>query len=476
MMKNKQTEKSGNNRGAALMIALLASVVVMLAATLLISLTSKMVDAHVSRLNNAQISLSESSAADGLASLLVKSGNIVTGEPLVFQLGGVSTEFTLIETGTAGIRTGFYSIDNPGETVIIPAGNRLVSARRFNDSSVLITFYSGESFQPTADFILETDLLPMAGTPFTYRGEPASVIVLQGNSKSLLCVVTSEGVQNQVIIDSTVLTEHSVLSAGESSTGTPLLIVTGGANQGALYNCETGEAERIWSPPGTCPAFLPDGGVFGSFTGEMSSFSMAFIRDVLGGDFNNDGISDLAFATSFSLSVYSGATGDIFTSGPGGSLITWGSVEGRTGICGMWAMPGGDEKWFRLGYDGFTEFTPEATFRMGWQGRFNGSGNTIVGFIDGSAVVASSSGYMLELLTGNVFTGDADGGETDFFRTADGGIDACFNPVSGDGQRLVFSSVNTYRGKNYPGQTHIFQLYESGGARRVFHNLEGLGS
>ncbi len=473
MMKNTKTER--NRRGAAIMIALLAAVVVMLAATLLIGLTRRMVNAHTGRLDAAQVTLSESSAADGLAFLFSQQGPGVASEPLQFDLAGVSTKFTLLETGTAGIRSGFYPIENALRAVIIPAGNRLISARKIDEFTVLVTFFSGETFHPTSEFVFETDLDPVAGTPFLYQGEEGAVIVFQGGGSALLCVVTSAGVQVQTTVNSAVLYSGFRLSAGESSDGTPLLIVTRGANLGMLYDCESGEPQHIGSPVGTCPVFLADGSIFGSVTRSHSSFGIGHIVDVFNGDFNNDGSEDMAFATRFSLSVFSGATGDIFRTSPGGSLTSWGSVGGRTGLCGMWMMPGGHEKWFRLGYDGFSEFIPEMNYRLGWQGRFYGSGNTLAGFIDGSAVIASSSGYILELLSGEVFTGDADGGETDFFRTAANGVDACFNPVNGDGIRLAFSTVNLYRGSETQGETHIFSIYESDGERRVFHSLEGLG-
>jgi len=341
------------------MIALLAAVVVMLAATLLIGLTRRMVNAHVNRLNAAQVNLSESSAADGLAFLLSQQGPCAAHEHLQFDLAGVSTEFTLLEAGTAGIRTGFYAVENALRAVIIPAGNRLVSVHRIDESTVLITFFSGDTFRPTSEYTFETDLDPVAGTPFLYRGEEGAVIVFQGGGEALICVVTSQGIQVQTSVSSTVISSGSLLSAGESRDGTPLLIVTRGANLGTLYNCESGEPQHIGSPAGTCPVFLADGSVFGSVTRGYSSFGIAHGVDVFNGDFNNDGREDMAFATRFSLSVYSGATGDILYTSPGGSLISWGSVERRTGLCGMWMMPGGTEKWFRLGFEGFTELIPE---------------------------------------------------------------------------------------------------------------------
>ncbi len=472
MMKNTKTKQK--KRGAALLIALLAAVIVMMAATLLISLTRRLVNAHMNRLNAAQVNLSESSAADGLALLLSRRGPGVANEPLQFDLAGVSTEFTLLETGTAGIRTGFYSVENALRAVIIPIGDRLVSVREIDESTVLITFFSGDTFNPTSEFAFETDLKPVAGTPFTYQGEEGVVIVFEGDGKALLCVVTSEGVQVQTLISSTVLSSRSWLSAGESSDGIPMLIITGGANIGILYDCESGEPKHIGSPTGTCPVFLSDGSMFGSVFQGYSSFGIAHIVDVFSGDFNNDGMEDVAFATRFSLSVYSGSTEEIIRTSPGGSLTCWGSVGGRTGLCGMWKMPVGGDRWFRLGYDGFTEFTPEMNYRLGWQGRFYGSGNTLTGIIDGSAVIASSSGFILELLSGEIFAGDADGGETDFFRTTENGVDACFNPVNGDGIKMSFSTLNQYRGERTAGETYIFSIYESNGGRRVFHTLEGL--
>lgn len=456
------------------MIALLTAIVVMLAATLLISLTRKLVDAHMSRLINAQISLSESSAADGLAFLLADQGLGAASEPINFELAGVRTDFTLLESGNASIRTGFYSIEHPDEAVVIPIGNRLVSAENIGRSTVLVTFYSGDTFNSTAEFVIETDLLPAAGTPITFEGEDGAIIIFEDGGKSLICVVTVSGVQFSTAVDSRILSAQSMLSSAESPDGLPLLIVTSGTNRGTMYNCSSGQTQDLGSPSGTCPVFLSDGSIFGSFSESSSNFGIATIQDVFGGDFNNDGREDIAFATRFSLAVYSGATGDIFRIGPGGTLVCWGSVESRTGLSGMWRMPNGEEKWFRLGYEGFTEFTPELSYKLGWQERFQGRGNTLTGIIDGIAVVASSSGYVLELLSGDIFTGDADGGETDFFSTTGNGVEACFNPVYGDGVELVFSTVNHYRGDPYTGETYKFSIYESGSSARVFHSIEGL--
>ncbi|MCK5786591.1 MAG: hypothetical protein KAH54_08555 [Candidatus Sabulitectum sp.] len=471
--KDNTDTRRGRSRGAALMIALLAAVVVMLAATLLIGLTRKMVNSHIARLETAQITLSENSATDGLAFLLAEQGPGVAAEQLQFDLAGVSTEFSHLGTATAGIRTGFYSIENAVRAVLIPAGDRLIAAQRLDGSTVLITFFSGESFKATSEFVFETDLQPVTGTPILYNGEQGAVIVFEGNDSALICVVTSQGVQTQVFLDSPVISSTSMLSAGESTDGTPLVIITRGANLGTLYNCESGVPHHISSPAGTCPVFLADGSIFGSFSSGTSSMGIAHVVDVFDGDFNNDGRDDMAFATRYSLSVFSGATSGILSSSPGGSLTCWGSVGGRTGLCGMWRMPNGQEKWFRLGYDGFTEFIPEMNYMLGWQGRFYGNGSTLTGFIDGRAVIVSSSGYILELLSGEMFTGNADGGDTDFFSLSEDGVDACFNPVNGDGLRLSFSAANRYRGSESSGETHLFSIYESQGERRVFHTLEG---
>jgi hypothetical protein len=142
----------------------------------------------------------------------------------------------------------------------------------------------------------------------------------------------------------------------------------------------------------------------------------------------------------------------------------------------MWLMPGGGEKWFRLGFLGFTEFNPENIYRMGWEGRFEGSGSILAGFVDGMAVVASSPGGTQQLFSGDAFTGDADGGELDFFQIHNDGVEAYFNPVSGDGLQMVFKATNTFMGEETQGNTHVFSIYEIDGVRRVFHSLEGLDS
>lgn len=128
----------------------------------------------------------------------------------------------------------------------------------------------------------------------------------------------------------------------------------------------------------------------------------------------------------------------------------------------------------RLGYDGFTDFTPPMTYELGWQSRFQGLGNTLTGFIDNIAVVAYSSESVVELLAGEIFIGDADGGETDYFQVTNNGVEACFNPVNGHGVQLSFTASNRFRGKTTQGETYIFSVYESDERIRVFHTIEGL--
>ncbi len=471
MMKNKIDGSVCNERGAALMIALITALVVMLAATLLLTLTERMVSSHSERLIQAQVSLSEASAADGLAQLIRTAGTgaIAGGES--FQLAGVDTDFTLLETGTAGIRTGFYQLSDPRGTVIIPTGSRLATVST-NGETVTVSFWGENTVNTMVEFTISTDMRPVAGTGITIDGENGAVVVLQGGGETMFLVVTPGGIASSSAAGAIAVSGGDILSAGTSASGNPLLAVTSGGSSGNLVDLETGNTTQLSSPPGTCPFVMDDGTVFGS-TASGSVFSIARVRDAFQGDFNNDGIQDIAFATSYSLMVYSGASGEIHRAMPGGSLVCWGDVPGRNGISGMWSTPGGEELWLRLGYDGFAEFLPDMIYTKGWEGRFTGLGNTFAGFIDGAAVVASTSGYLQQLLEGNVFTGNADGGSIDFFRLTEDGLEAVFNPVNGDGIQLVFQARNAYRGEEHPGNTHVFSVFETQSGRRVFHTLEG---
>ncbi len=455
------------------MIALITAVVVMLAATLLIGLTQRMVSSHSRRLVQAQVALSEASAADGLARLIQLHGAGGLPGEISFHLAGVETAFSLIEQGTAGIRTGFYPIENPGGAVVIPAGSSLVTASVTGPGVVSLVVYSDRTFQPVAEYTIETGMTPVAGAGLPGGSGTGAVVLLQDGGGMAVCAVTAEGAAVTPISGGIPLMGNSHLSAGYSQSDQPLLIVTNGFNQGVFINAATGETEHIVSPPGTSPVFMPGGSVFGTVAGAGSSIGASRIRDVFSGDFNNDGIPDMAFVSPFSLTVLSGATGELYTAVPGGSLICWGDVQGRNGLAAMWSQPGGGENWLRLGYQGFSGFVPEPMYRMGWQGRFTGSGNTFAGFIGDAAVVASSSGYIQELLSGAVFTGNADGGQLDFFLMGPDGLEVFFNPVNGDGSRLAFQSENTYRGETGRGSVHLFSIYGSGSERRVFHSLEG---
>ncbi len=453
------------------MIALVTAIVVMLAATLLITLTERMVSSHSERLLQAQVSLSEASAADGLAQMIAISGTGSAAGGASFQLAGVETELTLLETGTAGIRTGFYQLADPRGAVIIPTGSRLATVSTSGET-VTVSFWGENTVNTMVEYTISTDMRPVAGTGITVDGENGAVVVLQGGGETMFLLVTPGGIAASAVTGTIPVSGGDILSAGASSSGNPLLAVTSGGSSGTLVNLETGITTQLSSPPGTCPFVMDDGTVFGS-TSVGSAFSIARVRDAFQGDFNNDGIQDIAFATSYSLMVYSGAGGEIHRAMPGGALVCWGDVPGRNGISGMWSTPGGEELWLRLGYDGFTEFLPDMIYTKGWEGRFTGLGNTFTGFIHGAAVVASTSGYLQQLLEGSVFTGNADGGSMDFFRLTEDGLEAVFNPVNGDGIQLVFQARNTYHGEEHPGNTHVFSIFETQGGRRVFHTLEG---
>ncbi len=457
------------NRGAALLIALLTAVIVMLAATLLIGLTRRMVTSHQNRIDVAQISLSEASAADGLANLIQEQGLSAVPQNLNFDLVNVATEFSLLETSSTGIRQGFFSHEGADNSIVIPAGNRLVIAESIDATTALISFYSGESFQSTAEFEITTDLAPVAGTPFSFEGKNGVIVLFEGSEKSMLCAVTSEGVQPTMVVEGRIYTQGSHLSGNISSNSNPLLIISSGSGNGTLYDLATGQTQNLSSPGGTSPTFFSDGTVFGSPAGSSINFGGSAVKDIFNGDFNNDGREDIAFASN-----YSGANGQLFRNAPGGSLVSWGSIDGRMGLCGKWRLYDGTEQWFRLGYDGFTEFSPELAYDAGWSGRFYGSGNTLQGFIEGVASVASSSGYILELFSDGAFTGDVDGADIDFFHSSENGVEAFFNPANGDGVQLTFTANNTYRSRTTLGQTRIFTIYESNGGRRVFYNLEGV--
>ena len=463
-----------NNRGAALMIALLAAIIVMLAATLLISITRKMVRSHQNRIDVAQISLSEASAADGLANLIQEQGLSAVTPNTCFDLVNVVTEFSLLETSSTGIRQGFFSHEGADNSILIPVGNRLVVVESINELSTLISFYSGDSFQNTAEFEIPTDLIPVAGTPFSFNSENGVIVLFEGSGKSMLCVVTSEGLQASTLFEGRIYSSGSYLSANSSALGNPLLIISSASGNGTIYDCTTGQTQNLTSPSGTIPTFFSDGTVYGSPAGTSISFGGSSVQDVFNGDFNNDGREDIAFASNYSLIVYSSANGQLFRNAPGGSLVSWGSINGRMGLCGKWRLYNGTEQWFRLGYDGFSEFSPELVYDAGWSGRFYGSGNTLTGFIEGVASVASSSGYILELFSDGAFTGDVDGADIDFFHVSEDGIDAFLNPVNGDGVQLTFDVNNTFRGKTTIGQTRVFSIYESDAGRRVFHSLAGV--
>lgn len=454
------------------MIALITALVVMLAATLLITLTEKMVDSHSRRLLDSQIALSEASGADYIAFLLQRYGTASADESFTCDLAGVRTEFTLEGSSSADLRRGLFPVDLQEGAVLVPTGSGLAAASIPEEGLVTLVFYGNESFQPYGEISLETSMIPVAGTALDSEGETVLFLVLQGGGETMIAVCTGQQVSATAVFPGEAVSEGSMLTAALSSGGDPLLIITDGTNGGTLFDPLTGEFAELVSPPGTCPVFMEDGTLFGTVSDQGPVFSFIRIKDVFFGDFNSDGTQDAAFASPFALSAFSGATDEVFSSAPGGNLVCWGEIQGRSGLVGMWRTTRG-EKWFRLGWDGFSEFVPEAALRLGWSGRFSGSGSVCAGFIDGTAVVASSSGYLRELFEGNAFTADLDGGYPDFLAESDEGLEAVYNPVSGEGITFRYSAMNYCRGEEYPGSAYLFSVYESGNGYSVYHTIDG---
>ena len=271
------------------MIALVTAIVVMLAATLLITLTERMVSSHSERLLQAQVSLSEASAADGLAQMIAISGTGSAAGGASFQLAGVETELTLLETGTAGIRTGFYQLADPRGAVIIPTGSRLATVSTSGET-VTVSFWGENTVNTMVEYTISTDMRPVAGTGITVDGENGAVVVLQGGGETMFLLVTPGGIAASAVTGTIPVSGGDILSAGASSSGNPLLAVTSGGSSGTLVNLETGITTQLSSPPGTCPFVMDDGTVFGS-TSVGSAFSIARVRDAFQGDFTAPGWS-----------------------------------------------------------------------------------------------------------------------------------------------------------------------------------------
>lgn len=453
-------------RGAAILIAVAAAMIVMLAVGVLFTLMDRMISGQLKRERDIQISLSEASALDALVHSVSSSGPLDPGSSRTYELAGVTTVLTASAMESAGPRRSGYTIGGDAVPHVVPSGRSLFVFTPEN--GVTVSVFSGDGGERVGSFRLGLSASHISSCPARWDAADAAVLVLGAGSVSEVVVVTREGVAHRVQAPIPGLNPWSVLTFGNSGS-TPLLVVSGGGNQGTVVDLLSGSASGLISPAGTCPAITPSGEVFGR-PSDPGVFTLAPpVREFFSGDFNRDGREDLAWAGPRSLFCLTSSGLHSGSPAPDAVLNAWGSIEGNLGLGARWSLPDGSTVWTRLNNDGFGVFQPTGALEYPWNGRFFGRGTVMTGTFEGEVLLASiGGGSSLVILGGDRFVwGDADGLDVDVFAPGPGGVQAVFNPLSGDGTSQVIQARSSLDG-NGTTSSYRLLLYNGPPRWRVF--------
>lgn len=463
-------KRNPGNSGAAILIAVAAALVVMLAVGLLFSLMDGMVTGQLHRENDAQIRLSEASALEALAARVAGSGPLDYGSVVTYELGGVTTVITVRDMETVGPRRAVFSTEGEGIPLVVPSGGTLFAVT--TENGLLISAFSGNTLERVGTHRLDHTPSHVSAVAGKWLGADALVLLLDSGHGQLAMVLTREGVRHSTPVSVPGLQSGSVLTFGKTGDH-HILTVSDGGNLATVLNLDTGLQTRMISPAGTCPVITPTGEVYGRPAPEGVYTLAPRVNHVLFGDFNRDGREDIAWAGPGSLHCLTSSGLFCGKPAPGSQLMAWGSVEGSMGLGARWALRNGESVWTRLTHGGFGVFEPTGALENPWTGRFFGRRTAMAGMLEGNAVLAAfGGGFLTDLIRGGRITwGDADGSDVDVFTARAGGIEAVYNPLSGDGLAQRVSVRNTMGGYG-TSSTYRLLIYDGTPGWRVFFERE----
>ena len=469
----------GKTSGAALVIALAASLVTMLSVALLIGYISRGVDQQVFLEQRTQARFTEESAVDALCMDFRNSQVSDFSDLPEYRIGPMYTTFTLIETDVVPPREVRLKLECSGALAVIPAGDyHFLVCETENHLEIDLIDSAALSSVEGFPIILSAkpDIWTAAGS--VADGEPLLMAALREGKEDTVYTILSDASFESFAVNLPLWNTESLVSAGIYNDK-PTLLISNGMNRAQLVMPDSARVLFVVSEPGTSPAFLSNGGIFGDIGNLQDSPNSGFpIVDVFSGDFDMDGIEDLVWAGPNSLSFLSGFSGllqrDTLAEG---TLVAWGAIDGTFNLAGRWILSDESIVWRKLSWTGFQDYPGIGILTFNWEGRIESLQGVILGSSDGFFRIASSiPGHSRELCPSEgALMSDLDGSGTDILSLEEDELRIFMNPLSGNGMHLSLR-VKTLgnRGLIFDNMWWI-AIYGYGDGSRVYAGREGIG-
>ncbi len=469
----------GKNSGAALVIALAASLAVMLSVALLIGYISRIVDQQVFLEQRTQAKLTEESAVAALCMDFRNSQISDFNDLPEYRIGPMSTSFTLIKTDVVPLREVRLARDCSGTRAAFPAGKYLFLICE-SENRIEIDLIDSSTLSSLEGF--PTYLSPKPGVwtavGIVADGEPLLFAAFRDEKEDTVYTVFKDASIESYPVNLPLWNSLSLVSAGIYDDE-PSLLISNGKNKAQLVMPGSERILFAFSEPGTSPVFLSNGGIYGDIGNLQDSPDSEFpVVDVFSGDFDMDGTFDMVWAGPNSLSFLSSFRGslqrDTLTEG---TLVAWGGIEGTFNLAGRWILSDESVVWRKLFWNGFQEYSGIGILTLDWEGRIESSHGIILGSSDGLFRTASTfEGHSRELCSSEgALICDLDGSGTDILSLDEDGLRIFMNPLSGNGLHLSLR-VRTQGNKGMIlDNMWWISIYGYGDDSRVYAGREGVG-
>lgn len=384
----------GRGSGAAFVISVAVSAVVILSISLLFGYVSKVSEEQKSVEESTQATLSHDAAVE-YAAFMYASGRISPEDSVPpVETGGMISQFRTIESTPVGSRTLRYEFPGISGLSAVPSHSGLLVAGNIDDS-VIVYLREMNTGRNRAGFPVMIHSIPGS---WILKGcvpdiEPLCVIACDNAAFDVLITISEYGTSSAYSLGDFGISGSSIITTGLTESG-PVAVITDGFNAGIAIELDSGEIRHLYSASGTCPVIMPDGIIYGEISSDESIVSILdppLIKDVFFGDFDLDGNYDTVWASRGCLACMSSARGMLLKDEvESAELIAWGYIEGRHGLGGLWHYEDSKISWRKYLIYAFQNLDNHNTLLNGYNGRVFSYRNTLTGHRNGNLEIVTS--------------------------------------------------------------------------------------